>query len=241
MQTVLVINSKGGCGKTTIASNLASLFAASHLKTVLMDYDPQGSSLHWNNVREQSDCQPIHLIDAGHAKVGVTRTFQLSIPYGIERVVIDAPAGMCKKMLSEMVVKADVIVVPVAPSPIDIHASSEFIYELKLIINACHRDNIAMGIVANRVRHGKALYQPLQHFLDELRIPFVTTFSDSDHYVRAVELGMGIHEMSPQTVRLELSQWLPLVKWLAIRRAVTAQTSVVPLSSDVATSHCVSG
>jgi len=215
MQTVLVINSKGGSGKTTIASNLASLFAASHLKAVLMDYDPQGSSLHWNSVREQGDYAPIHLIDASHSKVGVTRTFQLSVPRDTDRVVIDAPAGMCKKMLSEMVAKADVIVVPVAPSPIDIQASSEFIYELKLIINACRRHNTALGVVANRVRRNKTLYQPLQHFLDELDIFFITTLSDTDNYIRAVELGMGIHELSPQTVRLELTQWLPLVKWLA--------------------------
>ncbi len=235
MQTVLVINSKGGSGKTTIASNLASLFAASHLKTVLMDYDPQGSSLHWNKVREQSDFPPIRLIDASHAKIGVTRTFQLNIPGDIERVVIDAPAGMCKKMLSEMVAKADVIVVPVVPSSIDIHASSMFIYELKLIINASRRNNTAIGIVANRVRRDEALYQPLRHFLDELRIPFITTFTDSDHYIRAVELGMGIHEMSPQAVRLELSQWIPLVRWLATHRVVSAQTPDMPLSLDVAT------
>jgi len=220
MQTVLVINSKGGSGKTTIASNLASLYAASHLKTALMDYDPQGSSLHWNSIRQQSDFPAIHLVDASHLKVGMTRTFQLRIPSDIERVVIDAPAGMCSKMLSEMVSRADVIVVPVAPSPIDIHASSEFIYELKLILNACRQSDTALGVVANRVRRNNQLYQPLQNFLNELDIPFVTTLTDTDNYISAVEQGMGIHELSPQAVRLELSQWLPLVKWLSASRDV---------------------
>ncbi len=90
-------------------------------------------------MRAHSGLPSIHLIDASHSKVGVTRTFQLSIPHDTARVVIDAPAGMCKRMLHEMVVKADIIVVPVTPSPIDIHASSEFIYELKLILNACRQ------------------------------------------------------------------------------------------------------
>ena len=166
----------------------------------------------------------IHLIDASHSKVGVTRTFQLGIPHDTARVVIDAPAGMCKRMLHEMVVKADVIVVPVAPSPIDIHASSEFIYELKLILNACRCSHIAIGVVANRVRASKALYQPLQHFIGELNIPFITTLTDTDNYIRAIELGLGIHELSPKTVRLELSQWIPLVKWLATHSAVSART-----------------
>ena len=47
MNTTLVINPKGGAGKTTVAINLASHFAASNTATTLMDYDPQGSSLHW--------------------------------------------------------------------------------------------------------------------------------------------------------------------------------------------------
>lgn len=234
MQTVLVINSKGGSGKTTIASNLASLFAASHLKTALMDYDPQGSSLHWNQLREQGDSPAIHMVDASHFKVGVTRTFQLRIPHNTERVVIDAPAGMCKKILNEMVIKADVIIVPVVPSPIDIHASSEFIYELKLIINACRHNHTIIGVVANRIRAKKALYRPLKHFLDELNIPFVAALADTDNYIRAVESGLGVHELSPQTVRLELSQWLPLVKWLAAHSSVSHRSQSVPLMAGSA-------
>lgn len=223
MQTVLVINSKGGCGKTTIASNLASLFATSHLKTTLMDYDPQGSSLHWHTLRKQNGLSEIHLIDAGHMKSGITRTFQLGVPHGTERVVIDAPAGMCNKMLLEMVTRSDMIVVPVVPSPIDIHASSEFIYELKLMVNANRRKKTAIGVVANRVRRDRSFYQPLQHFLDELNIPLITIFTDSDSYIQAAEFGLGIHEMVPQSVRLELSQWLPLVKWLAADRDAASQ------------------
>ncbi len=218
MQTVLVINSKGGSGKTTIASNLASLYAASHLKTTLMDYDPQGSSLYWNNIREKNGLPAIHLIDAGHMKSGMTRTFQLSIPRDTERVVIDAPAGMCKKMLLEMVARANVIVVPVVPSTIDIHASSEFIYALKLMVNANRRKKAVIGVVANRVRRDCSLYQPLQCFLDELKVSFITTLTDSDRYIQAVELGLGIHEMVPQSVKLELLEWLPLVSWLATHR-----------------------
>jgi len=232
MQTVLVINSKGGSGKTTIAANLASLYAASHLKTALMDYDPQGSSLHWYSMREENGFPPIHMVDAGHIRSGVTRTFQLSIPHDVERVVIDAPAGMCKKMLNEMVVKADVIVVPVIPSPIDIHATSEFIYELKLIVNACYKNRAEIGVVANRVRNDRALYQPLHHFINELKVPFIATLSDSDNYIRAVERGMGIHEMSLPSVRGELVQWLPLVKWLANGRAISPPSHMLSASAS---------
>ena len=51
MKTTLVLNPKGGAGKTTIATNLASCFAAAEVPTTLMDYDPQGSSMNWLRLR----------------------------------------------------------------------------------------------------------------------------------------------------------------------------------------------
>jgi len=47
MKTILVVNAKGGCGKTTLSTNLASYFATNELKTVLVDFDPQQSALEW--------------------------------------------------------------------------------------------------------------------------------------------------------------------------------------------------
>ena len=54
MQKILVINSKGGCGKTTMATNLASYFVTQDLATALLDFDPQGSSIRWLNQRPKS-------------------------------------------------------------------------------------------------------------------------------------------------------------------------------------------
>lgn len=51
MLTILVINSKGGSGKTTLTTNLASYYASKKCRTAIMDYDPQGSSLHWLRAR----------------------------------------------------------------------------------------------------------------------------------------------------------------------------------------------
>jgi chromosome partitioning protein len=45
--TTLVVNSKGGSGKTTLTTNLASYFAVNRIPTAVMDYDPQGSCLNW--------------------------------------------------------------------------------------------------------------------------------------------------------------------------------------------------
>ena len=47
MKTILVLNTKGGSGKTTVATNIAGYFAASGIRSALMDFDLQGSSQHW--------------------------------------------------------------------------------------------------------------------------------------------------------------------------------------------------
>jgi chromosome partitioning protein len=61
-------------------------------------------------------------------------------------------------------------------------------------------------------------------FLDTLRIPVIATLRDSQNYVRAAELGVGLHEMKHWTVAQDLADWEPLLAWLKEREvpAVTA-------------------
>jgi len=226
MQTILVLNSKGGCGKSTIATNLASLYAGGGMNTALMDYDPQGSSLQWLELRD-SDRPAIHGIDASKTKTGLTRTWQTAVPQGTERLVIDAPAGVCGQMLQEMVRRTDVIVVPVAPSSIDIHATSDFMCDL-LLIGKIRKFGIHACVVANRVRRESPLYEPLKRFLNSLNIPFVTSLADTDNYISASETGVGIHEMDERETQLERGQWRPLIDWLADQIREPARHGIRP-------------
>ncbi len=231
MQTILVLNSKGGCGKTTLATNLASLYAAGGSKTVLMDYDPQGSSLQWHKMRAEN-LPSIHVIDATRTRSGQTRVWQLAVPPDAERLIIDAPAGVSGLMLQEMLRRTDVIVVPVAPSPIDIHATSDFIKDL-LLVGKVRTLGVHIGVVANRVRRNTPLYEPLQRFLSSLKIPFITSLTDTDNYIRAAEQGMGIHELSDDEALMEREQWLPLARWLACPQAPPMQPPDLPRLSVV--------
>jgi chromosome partitioning protein len=197
-----------------VATNIASLFTTGGVKTAIMDYDPQGSSLHWRNLRDTS-LPNIHVVDASMTKTNQTRTWQLKLPPQTERVIIDAPAGVSGLMLQEMLRKAHMIVIPVAPSPIDIHATSDFIKDL-LLIGKIRKQGIRVAVIANRVRRHTPTYEPLQRFLSNLKIPFVTTLSDTDNYIIAAEQGMGIYEMDEQETQMEREQWLPLARWLAM-------------------------
>jgi chromosome partitioning protein len=110
---------------------------------------------------------------------------------------------------------ADKILVPVLPSDIDIHACSRCVQNL-LLIAKVHRHDHRLGIIANRVRLNTAIYHSLARFLRTLGIPIVATLRDSQNYVRAAELGLGLEEMKPYQVADDLAAWQSLLDWLEV-------------------------
>src|SRR6201987_4018763 len=216
MQRIVVLNPKGGSGKTTIAINLASYLASRHYTPVLMDFDPQGSSLRW--VRKRRPAQPpIHVIAAFEKDTRTTRAFQLRVPDVATHVIVDTPAALDPHQLPEMTRDADKILVPVLPSDIDIHACSRCIRDL-LLVGKIRREDDRIGVIANRIRRNTLTYQSLIRFLHTLGIPIVATIRDSQNYVRAAELGIGVHEMKSYVAHDDIEQWVPLIAWLTRSR-----------------------
>src|SRR6202046_2640224 len=212
MQRIVVLNPKGGSGKTTIAINLASHFALQGESPVLMDFDPQGSSARWAAKRDKTQAR-IHLIKAFERDPRITRTFQLRIPEGTERVIVDTPAAVEAQEMPELTRSADKILVPVLPSDIDIHACSRCVQNL-LLVAKVRRDENRIGIIANRVRRNTVIYQSLTRFLATLNIPIVATLRDSQNYVRSAETGYGLAEMKANLVAEDWADWLTMFEWL---------------------------
>jgi chromosome partitioning protein len=217
MQRIVVLNPKGGSGKTTIAINLASYLVSQGHAPVLMDYDPQGSSLRWAKKR-QAPQPPIHVIAAFEKDTRTTRAFQLRVPESATHVIVDTPAALDGRELADMTRDAAKIIVPVLPSDIDIHACSRCIRDL-LLIAKIRRDEDRLGVIANRVRRNTLVYQALIRFLHTLKIPIVATIRDSQNYVRGAELGVGVHEMKRYLAGEDVAQWVPLIQWLERRPA----------------------
>ncbi len=226
MQRIVVLNPKGGSGKTTIASNLAACYAANGERAALMDLDPQGSSMRW--LRKRPDEAPsIHGIAAFERSATVTRSWQTRVPSECTAVIIDTPAAIDSHSLPDLTRGVDAVLVPVMPSEIDIHATAKCIADL-LLVAKIRRSERRIGIIANRVRGNTRMSQSLTRFLESLDIPVITTLRDTQNYLRSAELGLGVYEMPHWQVQHDLPQWEEVLSWLATPRRRTQPAAEQP-------------
>jgi len=205
LRTIMIVNPKGGCGKTTLATNLAGCFASQGARVTLVDCDPQASSLAWLSARPGN--RPTINGLAGWNDLASLK------PRRCDVLVMDAPAGVHGKPLKALLKQVQTVLVPVLPSPIDIRAASRFINEL-LEARRVIRGKVRVGVVANRVRERTLIAQTLGHFLHSLQVPFLTSLRDSQNYIRAADRGLSIAELAPFMVAYDRVQWEPLLRWL---------------------------
>ncbi|MES9904897.1 MAG: AAA family ATPase [Sedimenticola sp.] len=206
MRTIMTMNAKGGCGKTTIATNIATWFADDGAKVALVDFDPQGSSLDWLEARKDYDGVPeITAIDATQGAI--------RIPRGTDYLIMDAPAGTHGKEINFMLRRVDSLIIPVLPSPIDMRACSRFLQEL-LSSGRVSRQQTRLAIVANRVRENTLVYRQLESYLGHLDVPFITHLRESQNYIRSAERGLGLFELAPSMVWQDVELWDPIFDWL---------------------------
>lgn len=213
MLRIVVINTKGGCGKTTISTNLASYYASRGVNTALFDYDPQGSSMRWLKLRDEAQSPIYGVVAHKNAARAVTMSWQLRLPAETERLIIDTPPGLKGSDLVEQLKGADCILIPVLPSPIDIFATADFIRDLMLEAKV-RLNRTRLGIVANRVRKNTLAFQSLERFLHSLSIPVVAKLRDTQNYVRAADQGSGIHELKRHPVYVDRMHWASISEWI---------------------------
>ena len=210
MRHILVTNAKGGCGKSTIATSLAAYFASEGYETALADFDPQASALTWLEQRPE-----------GFPKITAVPGFESGlrgVPRNADYVIIDSPAGSHGKELMDLVRKAETIVVPVLPSPIDIKAAERFVEELLKIAKVADKKAKA-ALVANRIKENTLIFEELDDVLSRLKVPYIASFREAQNYIRAYQRGLGIHELPPYLAWPDWEQWDPLIEWLDSRRS----------------------
>ncbi len=221
---VLVVNSKGGAGKSTLAVNLASLCACRGMRTALVDFDPQGSSMEWLR-RRPPQLPPISgVVARERGNFGRSRNLTLSVEPHFERVIVDTPARMNRFDLAHLLGKAHLTLVPVLPSPIDISASADFISDLLLLPEWQDGRGSLLAIMPNRVTPGTLHFRKLQVFLRNLNLPLLDPLRDHEVYVRAADMGCGAHELKSDQALVERRQWQGIGDWLDARLVGPAAT-----------------
>lgn len=212
LNRIVVLNSKGGCGKTTLATNLASHYALRGPRPALMDCDRQGSAIRWLE-RRPAEAPPVHGIVAYKRRMGATRSWQLRVPPETETLIVDSPAGLDRDALRQLSHDATSLLIPVMPSAIDIHSTVRFIGEL-LVGAGVDRRRRNVAVVANRIRRNTRSFIKLTRFLDSLEIPVIAALRDVQAYVTAAEEGIGLYEMKPSRVRKDLVHLDRVIAWL---------------------------
>ncbi len=225
LNKIVILNPKGGCGKSTIATNIAASYARQGSQPTIMDYDPQASTMGWLD-RRPSDLPVIHGIAAYKKTIHATRSWQLRVPDDTVNLIVDSPAGLNHDDLREVTRDAASILVPVLPSSMDIHAASRCIADLLLVAKIDRRDR-KLAVVANRTRKNTKSFARLMRFLDSLGIPVIAVLRDSQNFVRSAEQGIGLVEMQPSRVRPDVEQLDKITSWLDGWAERRRNTSVV--------------
>ena len=212
MQRITVINIKGGCGKTTVATNLASAYAVSGRDTTLVDYDPQGSSIYWLNQRP-GEAAKINGIAAYPSNASVTISWRLQLPRETERVIVDTPPGLHGLDLIDQLKGTHTILIPVLPSSIDTHATADFIRDLYLRVKVQSK-RMRLCIICNRVKSNTLSFQALQRFLNKMNIDVIAKLRETQNYVKAVDAGLGVHELTSRSNSKDIEDWHNIIRWL---------------------------
>ncbi|MBZ4200884.1 MAG: ParA family protein [Methylotenera sp.] len=203
MKHILIANSKGGAGKTTLATNLAAYLAASGLTVLLQDLDRQQSSAQWLS-RRPADLPIIHSYNA-HTKEKLKASAW---------VITDTPAGLRDEKLSEAVKQADCVIVPIQPSAFDIGASSHFL-DCLLEEKAIRKNKTFVALVGMRVNSRTHAAASLADFMEQTGFPVLTYLRNAQVYATAADLGIGLFDMRPSLVAQDMEQWAPLLTWVA--------------------------
>lgn len=204
MTVIVVANPKGGVGKSTLSTNLAGSFAANGEWVALADLDRQQSAQAWLALRPGG----LPPIEAWQIDLDAPA----KPPRGLERAVVDTPAGLHGNRLATALELADKVIVPLQPSMFDILATQHFLERLAKE-KAVRKGAIEVGVVGMRVDARTRSADQLHRFVEGLALPVLGFLRDTQNYVQLAAHGLTLWDVAKSRVEKDLEQWEPIVSW----------------------------
>ena len=190
MPVLALLNQKGGVGKTTLATNVATALAQQGKKVILIDADQQGSALDWSAARKGELLFPV----VGLPKDTLHREMiALADPY--DWVIIDGPPRVYN-VAKSAIAASDMVVIPVQPSPYDVWAAKEIvdlIAEVQII-----KADLKAVFAVNRKIVGTAIGRDVVEALTSYQMPVLATFiSQRVGFAETAAAGQTVLETDP--------------------------------------------
>lgn len=204
MHAVLVTSMKGGCGKTTLATNLAAAWAHLGLRTGLAELDRQKSATGWLAARPES-AAAIQGLD--------WRREPGAVPARLQRLAVDCPAGMRTGKLEDLLDHIDTVLVPVAASPYDEASTRRFVARL-VELRQLRKGRCRLLLVGNRLRPRSRAARRQEEFLQELAQPVAARLSDRAVYADLAARGLGLFDTVSPVAGAARAEWSPLLRSL---------------------------
>jgi chromosome partitioning protein len=208
MTVIVVANPKGGVGKSTLSTNLAGYFAANGEWVALADLDRQQSANGWLELRPEL----LPKIESWKMDTDAPT----KPPKGLEKAVVDTPAGIHGNRLALALELADKVIVPLQPSMFDILATQEFLVRLQKE-KAVRKGTIQIGVVGMRVDARTKSADQLHRFVEGLELPVLGFLRDTQNYVQVAAHGLTIWDVAKSRVEKDIEQWQPILEWAAAK------------------------
>jgi chromosome partitioning protein len=216
MATVAIVSQKGGCGKSTLATNIAAYFAGRGMPITLGDLDHQQSMRVWLARRPATAPAVASWVADANA---LWRP-----PVGVNHLVVDTPGGLHGFALAKVVMIADAILIPVSGSVFDRESVSDCWAQLRAHPRV-KSGRCQVACIGMRLDSRTDAEQKTRDWAASIGLPWLGSLRSAQVYVRAIENGLSIFDMPGKFTRADRAQWQPLLEWLKEQFATQAQST----------------
>lgn len=194
---IAVSNQKGGVGKTTVSMQLAGAVVRRKLRVLVVDADPQGTAVRWASSAEDEQIFPVSVVGLSAANGKVHREI-IKFVNDYDLIIIDCPPAVDSLVPQSALLVADLVLVPLIPSPLDLWAA----VGIKQIIENISQFNegLKSRLILNQCQPRTILVKESREILSQFGIELLKTkLQQRQVYRQCAAFGQTVHTLKKST------------------------------------------